>query len=93
MIGSDFIAGSNDQIEMRLVVTDVRGDLILGDGGIVLPGQDQGRWDLNAGTGDDLVEIEESTVGYGSLMVEGGVDLEKEMTPFVKAPLDLQYTL
>ena len=97
-VGSDFIAGTgNDQIEMPFgSYLDVRGDLILGDGRdrFISRGKIKVAGDLNAGTGDDLVEIRgESTVGYGSLMVEGSVELgEGNDTFLLKAPLDLQYS-
>ena len=97
-VGSDFIAGNgNDQVEMPFgSYLDVRGDLMLGDGRdrFISRGKIKVAGDLNAGTGDDQVEIRgESPVGYGSLMVEGSVELgEGNDTFLLKAPLDLQYS-
>ena len=96
LIGSDMDLGDgDDQIVIQYNGSlDVGTDLILGNGKdrFVSRGKVEIGGNFTTGSGDDQVEIRgESPVGYGSLTVEGSVELgEGNDTFLLKAPLDLQ---
>ena len=91
------LGDGNDQIVIQYNgILDVGTDLVLGNGKdrFVSRGDVVVGGDFTAGSGDDQVEIRgESNVGYGSLTVEGSVELGAGNDTFLlKAPLDLQHT-